>query len=126
MIERGETRWFPEEVMRWHSYGARRYTRPTSCGHLPQGNTGEGAARPTPCGHLRYAHGPQGHGGDVSPLSRLPQTASGGPLSTDWHRVSGLFCLGRVVHLWSEASQGVCPAQKATTLLHGYLCLPEL
>src|SRR2546425_2397315 len=61
MIERCETRWSPEDVMRWHSYGEIRQTRPTPRGPLPQGNTGEGAARPTPCGPIRYANGPQGH-----------------------------------------------------------------
>src|SRR5215813_8055422 len=71
-----------------HRHAATQYTRLTSCGHLAQGKPGERAARPTPCGHLRYAHGPQGHGGDVSPLSRLPQTASGGALSTDRHRIA--------------------------------------
>src|SRR6266581_7338909 len=86
----------------------------------------ERAARPTPCGHLRYANGAQGHGGDVSHLSRLPHTASGGALSTDRHRIAGLFFLGSVVHLWSEASQGVCPAQKAGAILQRYLCLAEL
>src|SRR5713101_2722183 len=108
-----------------HRHAQIRYTRPSPCRHTPQGKPGEGAARPTPCRPIRYAHGPQGHRRDVSHLSRLPQPASGGALSTDRHRIAGLFCLGSVVHLWSEASQGVCPAQKATTLLHGYLCMAE-
>src|SRR5262245_33330646 len=109
-----------------HHHAPTRYTRSTHCGHLPSGASGEGAARPTPRNPIWHAQGPQGHRGDARHLSWLPHTASGGALSTDWHRISGLFCLGSVVHLWSEASQGVCPAQKEGAILHGYLCLPEL
>src|SRR5262245_29184932 len=65
-----------------HRHAPTRSTRSTSCGHLAQGKPGESAARPTHCGHLRYANGPQGHGGDVSHLSRLSHTASEVPLST--------------------------------------------
>src|SRR5437763_626601 len=108
-----------------HCHATTRYTRSTHCGHLPQGNTGEGASGSTHSSYIRYANGTQGHRRDVSQLSRLPQPASGVTLSTDRHRIAGLFCLGSVVHLWSEASQGVCAAQTAPTLLHGYLCMAE-